>query len=82
MNGNSSKIVTFKPNQKRLGRDCNHIIKIKIGQNVNIKLENYPDTGYGILTRKILNIFLLSGSDGLYHIAVILPQKPITYNFL
>jgi hypothetical protein len=21
MNGNSSKIVTFKPNQKRLGRD-------------------------------------------------------------
>jgi hypothetical protein len=49
---------------------------------VNIKLENYPDTGYGILTRKILNIFLLSGSDGLYHIAVILPQKPITYNFL
>ena len=55
--------------------------KIKINQHVNIKLENYPDTEYGVLNGKVKNISLLQNADGLYIVDVELPEKLITsYN--
>ncbi|WP_458627507.1 HlyD family secretion protein [Winogradskyella sp. PC D3.3] len=55
--------------------------KIKVGQNVNIKLENYPDTEFGVLNGKVENISLIPDKEGLYFIDVSLPEKMITsYN--
>jgi len=55
--------------------------KIKIGQRVNIKLENYPYTEFGILQGKVSKIALTLDADGAYGIDVELPPKLITsYN--
>ena len=55
--------------------------KIKIGQRVNIKLENYPDAEFGVIQGIITNVSLLPNKDGLYFIDVKLPLKLITsYN--
>jgi len=55
--------------------------KIKVGQVVNIKLENYPDTEFGMLTGKIKSISLMPDKEGLYLVDVSLPEKLITtYN--
>ena len=55
--------------------------KIEIGQTVNIKIENYPDTEFGVINGTIANISLIPNKDGLYLIDVELPQKLITsYN--
>ncbi len=55
--------------------------KIKIGQKVNIKLQNYPDTEFGMLTGKVKNISLIPDKDGFYLIDVSLPKELITsYN--
>lgn len=52
--------------------------KIKAGQKVNIKLENYPETEFGVLTGKIKKIALIPNKDGLYLIDVELPKKLIS----
>jgi hypothetical protein len=55
--------------------------KIKSGQKVNIKLENYPDTEFGTLNGLVKNISLIPDSEGLYIVNVALPIKLITsYN--
>ncbi|HZW63112.1 MAG TPA: HlyD family efflux transporter periplasmic adaptor subunit, partial [Flavobacteriaceae bacterium] len=55
--------------------------KIKVGQRVNIKLENYLDTEFGVLNGTIKNISLIADSEGFYYIDVELPKKLITsYN--
>ncbi len=55
--------------------------KIKTGQKVNLKLENYPDTEFGVLNGIIKNISLIPDKEGLYFIDVELPKKLITsYN--
>ncbi|WP_028873118.1 HlyD family secretion protein [Psychroserpens burtonensis] len=55
--------------------------KIEIGQNVNIKIENYPDTEYGVLKGTVSNISIIPNEDGLYLVDVKLPKKLITtYN--
>jgi multidrug resistance efflux pump len=55
--------------------------KIKIGQPVHIKLENYPDTEFGVLNGTVAHISLIPNNEGLYLIDVQLPQKLITsYN--
>ena len=55
--------------------------KIKINQRVNIKLANYPNQEFGMLTGKIKNISLISDEDGNYLIDVSLPNNLITsYN--
>ncbi len=55
--------------------------KIKIGQKVNIKLDNYPDTEFGMLTGTVKNISLIPDSEGFYRVDVALPLKLITsYN--
>lgn len=55
--------------------------KIKTGQIVNIRLENYPDTEFGILKGIVKSISLIPDKEGLYLIDVELPQILITsYN--
>lgn len=52
--------------------------KIKVGQKVNIKLENYPDAEFGIVNGSVNNISLIPDENGLYLIDVTLPKKLIT----
>ena len=52
--------------------------KIKLGQKVNIRLENYPANEFGMLTGIIENISLTPNSDGFYLIDVHLPDFLIT----
>lgn len=52
--------------------------KIKSGQKVNIKLENYPDNEFGILEGKVSKISQLPDKEGFYLIDVTLPDKLIT----
>lgn len=55
--------------------------KIEIGQNVNIKLQNYPDTEFGLLKGKIVSISLTADNEGFYIVNVSLPRELITsYN--
>nr|WP_179022591.1 HlyD family efflux transporter periplasmic adaptor subunit [Winogradskyella forsetii] len=55
--------------------------KIKRGQVVNIKLENYPDTEFGTLKGEIESISLFTDDNGFYLVTVSLPSKLITsYN--
>lgn len=68
---NSSYIAKLKTPAQNSG-------KIKVGQIVNIKLENYPDYEFGIIKGKIKNISLIQNENGLYNIDVELPRKLIT----
>ncbi|MFV0572773.1 MAG: HlyD family secretion protein [Xanthomarina gelatinilytica] len=71
---NSSYIAKLKTPAQNSG-------KIKIGQRVNIKLENYPETEFGVLNGEINNISLIPDKEGLYLIDVKLPKELITsYN--
>jgi multidrug resistance efflux pump len=71
---NSSYIAKLKTPAQNSG-------KIKIGQQVNIKIENYPDTEFGVLNGTVKNISIIPNKNGLYLIDVELPQTLITsYN--
>jgi len=48
--------------------------KIKIGQKVNIRLFNFPDREFGVLTGKVSNISLVPDKDGNLLIDVSLPK--------
>ena len=48
--------------------------KIKIGQDVNIRLSNFPDNEFGIIKGKIKNISLTPDKDGNLIIDVTLPD--------
>lgn len=73
-NGSSNYIAKLKTPAQNSG-------KIKEGQTVNIKLENYPDTEFGVLNGTVKNISLIPDSEGFYYIDVELPKKLITsYN--
>ncbi len=52
--------------------------KIKRGQRVNIRLENFPDEEFGMLTGNVLNISLLADKEGFFSVDVELPKKLIT----
>ncbi len=49
--------------------------KIKVGQNVNIRLANYPDREFGVIRGKIQSISLTPDKDGNLLIDVSLPNK-------
>jgi hypothetical protein len=49
--------------------------KIQVGQAVNIRLTNFPDSQYGMLKGKIKNISLTPDKDGNLWIDVVLPKK-------
>lgn len=79
-------VFTIIPSEKpsfiaKLKTPAHNSGKIKVDQNVNIKLENYPDTEFGILNGTVKNISLIPNAEGLYFIDVELPSKLITsYN--
>lgn len=79
-------VFTIIPNENaayiaKLKTPAQNSGKIKIGQKVNVKLENYPDTEFGVLKGKVKNISLIPDKEGLYFIDVSLPEKMITsYN--
>ncbi|WP_281846958.1 HlyD family secretion protein [Olleya namhaensis] len=52
--------------------------KLKVGQNVNIKLENYPEAEFGTLQAKVNHISLIPDKDGNYLILAQLPPNLIT----
>ncbi|WP_055447810.1 HlyD family secretion protein [Lacinutrix mariniflava] len=52
--------------------------KLKIGQTVNIKLENYPEAEFGTLQAKVNNITLVPNEEGFYLILAQLPKNLIT----
>lgn len=68
---NSSFIAKLKTPAQNSG-------KIKKGQRVNIKIENYPDTEFGVLKGTINNISLFPDAEGLYLVKVNLPKNLIT----
>ena len=71
---NSSFIAKLKTPSQNYG-------KIKVGQKVNIKLDNYPNTEFGILNGIVDNVSLIADEGGLYNVDVKLSDKLITsYN--
>lgn len=71
---NSSYIAKLKTPSQNSG-------KVKVGQQVNIKLQNYPDTEFGVLNGAVKRISLIPDKEGNYFIDVKLPKKLITsYN--
>ncbi len=55
--------------------------KLKKGQQVNIKMENYPDTEFGVLQGTVKNIAVITDKEGFYRMDVSLSDKLITsYN--
>jgi len=52
--------------------------KIEVGQAVNIKLQNYPETEFGMLRGEVASISSIVNKEGYYYIAVNLPEKLIT----
>lgn len=48
--------------------------KIKVGQDVNIRLANFPDSQFGMLTGKVRNISLTPDKEGNLWIDVALPK--------
>nr|WP_321236348.1 HlyD family efflux transporter periplasmic adaptor subunit [uncultured Psychroserpens sp.] len=68
---NSSYIAKLKTPAQNSG-------KIKNGQTVHLKLENYPDNEFGSLIGKVESISLLTDEDGFYLITVSLPSQLIT----
>ncbi|QCE40405.1 HlyD family secretion protein [Psychroserpens sp. NJDZ02] len=52
--------------------------KLKIGQTVNIKLENYPEAEFGTLQAKVNHITLIPDQEGYYLIRAKLPNNLIT----
>lgn len=65
---NSSYIAKLKTPAQNLG-------KVKIGQRVNIKLDNYPDYEFGVLQGEIKVISEISNKEGIYTIDVELPNE-------
>ncbi|MEM9822502.1 MAG: HlyD family efflux transporter periplasmic adaptor subunit [Bacteroidota bacterium] len=52
--------------------------KIKIGQQVNLKLDNYPETEFGVLSGQIQHVSLLTDQEGFYLLDAVLPEKLVT----
>jgi hypothetical protein len=71
---NSSYIAKLKTPAQNSG-------KIKVGQTVNISIDNYPDTEFGTLKGAVQHISALPNTDGFYLIDVLLPETLMTsYN--
>jgi multidrug resistance efflux pump len=67
-NENTAFIAKLKTPAQNLGN-------VKIGQIVNIKLQNYPDYEFGVLKGAVHHISEISTKDGFYTIDVSLPKK-------
>lgn len=52
--------------------------KVKVGQSVNLNIENYPENEFGTLVGKVEKISLVPDAEGFYMIDVSLPKELIT----
>lgn len=52
--------------------------KIKVGQKVNINLENYPEAEFGVLNGEIRRISVIPDKEGFYIVDAELPPKLVT----
>ena len=70
-NENSAFVAKLKTPSQNSG-------KIKEGQTVYIKLENYPDAEFGVLEGTVKHISMIPDDDGIYYVEVLLPKKLVT----
>lgn len=71
---NSSFIAKLKTPAQNSG-------KIKVGQKVNLNIDNYPNNEFGVLNGKVKKISLIPNEEGFYIVDVTLPNKLVTsYN--
>jgi multidrug resistance efflux pump len=55
--------------------------KIKVGQKVNVNMDNYPNSEFGVLNGTVKKISIIPNDKGLYIVDVSLPEKLVTsYN--
>lgn len=52
--------------------------KVKNGQIVNIKFDNYPFVEYGLVRGKVSNVSLVPGEDNFYMVEVVFPDGLVT----
>ncbi|APZ44832.1 HlyD family secretion protein [Polaribacter reichenbachii] len=76
-------VLTIMPKQNsgfiaKLKTPAQNLGKVRTGQLVNIKLNNYPDYEFGVLKGQIKSISEISDNEGFYTIDVDLPKKLIT----
>lgn len=76
-------IFTIIPNESssfiaKLKTPATNSGKLKVGQKVNIKLENYPEAEFGTLQAKVSYISLIADKDGNYLTLSELPKELIT----
>src|SRR5690606_228382 len=53
--------------------------KTKIGQQVNIRLESFPEQEYGVLNGEVKNISVIPDTEGFYLMDVRLASKLMTH---
>lgn len=68
---NSSYVCKIKAPSNNSG-------KIRVGQRVNVSLDNFPESEYGLLVGKVAHISRTLDADGFYLIDVSLPNDLIT----
>ena len=79
-------VCTILPNETenyiaKMSAPAKNSGKIKVGQKVQISLENFPKNEYGVLNGTIAHISALPDEEGNYAIRVALPESMITsYN--
>lgn len=81
--GQGDNVFTVVPTDKssylgRIRARANNSGKIQKGQDVNIRLANYPDREFGILEGRVNEISLIPDKDGYILINVSLPEELVT----
>ena len=74
------KIVLISKSRGQISVPIKNLDKIKEGQIINIKFENYPSMEYGIIQLRINNLQTLQevNNDSLYFFEIFLPDTLIT----
>lgn len=52
--------------------------KLHVGQKVLLRLDNYPDTEFGVLEGELYKISAIADEEGFYNVDVQLPEKLVT----
>ncbi|WP_299271746.1 HlyD family efflux transporter periplasmic adaptor subunit [uncultured Psychroserpens sp.] len=79
-------VFTIIPNESstfiaKLKTPAQNSGKIKIDQTVNVKVDNFPKSEFGVLNGKVMYISAIPDKDGLYLVNVKLPKELVTsYN--
>lgn len=76
-------LFTVIPNEKeafiaKLKTPATNFGKVKLGQIVQIKLNDYPETEFGMLKGRVKSMSAISNEEGYYFIDVSLPDELIT----